>query len=500
MPEAIFCNRTNEVFRSKNAARTLLNFGGDTHGQSSPRAGGDKNKTTYALDTNALDTNVLMHDPLALFHFKEDNVYLAAQVLSELDNHKKGGGEAQRNARAASRYLRALLTASAKKGIKLEDGIPLDLIEEGHGCKGSLFFEVPELNSNHPDDRIILAVKKQAEAKGAKKSNIVLVTKDNLAFIKAAAAGLACDDFVGGGNAEDDGFDVGVKCLDKMPRVVSCEAKDGLSKYVVVDDPSLCVGGALLIPNHKGDKPFRGFVGPRSRGHIELREIPEYTKNNLVWGIGARNEEQHFALNALMNPEIAAVVLTGTAGTGKTLLALAAGIEQVLTLKLYNEIIITRITVPIGEEIGFLPGNEGEKMGPWMGAFDDNLEVLNTTPTEGGEWGYAATQDLIRSRIKTKSLSFMRGRTLQHKFIIIDEAQNLDAKQMKALVTRVGPGSKMIILGNLRQIDTKGLNECTSGLARLAESIQKTSPPFMSHIGLVKGERHQLTDWANENL
>ena len=183
-----------------------------------------------------------------------------------------------------------------------------------------------------------------------------------------------------------------------------------------------------------------------------------------MWGVTARNREQNFALNLLMDPECDFITLTGTAGTGKTLMTLAAGLSQVMDDRRYTEIIVTRVTVPVGEDIGFLPGNEEEKMGPWMGALDDNLEVLARSDSGAGEWGRAATNDLVRSKIKIKSLNFMRGRTFLNKFVLIDEAQNLTPKQMKTLITRAGPGTKIVCLGNLAQIDTPYLTEGSSGL------------------------------------
>ena len=178
---------------------------------------------------------------------------------------------------------------------------------------------------------------------------------------------------------------------------------------------------------------------------VYKRQVLEIVKDHTqpkqnIWGINARNREQNFALNLLMDPEIDFVSLLGQAGTGKTLLTLAAGLTQVLDSKLYSEIIMTRVTVSVGEDIGFLPGTEEEKMGPWMGALDDNLDVLNKSDGDAGEWGRAATQDLIRSRIKVKSLNFMRGRTFLNKFLIIDEAQNLTPKQMKDVYKRQDSG------------------------------------------------------------
>jgi len=200
----------------------------------------------------------------------------------------------------------------------------------------------------------------------------------------------------------------------------------------------------------------------------------------------------------LMDPECDFVTLLGQAGTGKTLLALAAGLAQVLETKLYSEIIVTRVTVPVGEDIGFLPGTEEEKMSPWMGAFDDNLEVLNKSDNDAGEWGRAATQDLIRSRIKIKSLNFMRGRTFVNKFLIIDEAQNLTPKQMKTLVTRAGPGTKIICLGNIAQIDTPYLTEGSSGLTYVVDRFKGWG--HSGHVTLARGERSRLADHASEVL
>jgi len=222
-----------------------------------------------------------------------------------------------------------------------------------------------------------------------------------------------------------------------------------------------------------------------------------------VWGITARNREQNFAFNLLMDPECDFITLTGTAGTGKTLMTLAAALAQVLDDRRYSEIIVTRVTVPVGEDIGFLPGTEEEKMAPWMGALEDNLDVLthsdeNNGGPYGGEWGKAATNDIIRSRIKVKSMNFMRGRTFLKKYLIIDEAQNLTPKQMKTLVTRAGPGTKVVCLGNIAQIDTPYLTEGSSGLTYVVDRFKGW--PHSGHITLQRGERSRLADHAAEVL
>jgi len=222
-----------------------------------------------------------------------------------------------------------------------------------------------------------------------------------------------------------------------------------------------------------------------------------YGHRHSVWGITARNREQNFALNLLMDPEIDFVTLSGSAGTGKTLLALAAGLTQTLDQGLYKEIIMTRVTIPIGEDIGFLPGTEEEKMTPWMGALMDNMEVL-TGNDQKDSWEQAATNDLLRNRIKIRSLNFMRGRTFQNKYIIIDEAQNLTPKQMKTLVTRSGVGTKIVCLGNLKQIDTPYLTETTSGMTYVVDRFKHWE--HSGHITLMNVERSRLADYASEVL
>jgi PhoH-like ATPase len=247
------------------------------------------------------------------------------------------------------------------------------------------------------------------------------------------------------------------------------------------------------------DRPLYAQVKEVSGKTAVLQTVKDYAhQRHSVWGIVARNREQNFALNALMNPDIDFVTLIGQAGTGKTLLTLAAGLMQTLEHKTYSEIIMTRVTVPVGEDIGFLPGTEEEKMNPWMGALEDNLDVLNKTDDEAGEWGRAATRDLIRSRIKVKSLNFMRGRTFINKYLIIDEAQNLTPKQMKTMITRAGPGTKVVVLGNISQIDTPYLTEGSSGLTYVVDRFKGWA--HGGHVTLQRGERSRLADHAAEVL
>jgi PhoH-like ATPase len=472
----------------------------------------DKSGTTKMF---VLDTNVLMHDPSSLFRFEEHDVYLPMMTLEELDDHKKGMSEVARNARQVSRTLDALV-GSIDDGA-IEAGIPLSKLGN-KDAKGRLFFQTrlqsgPTLPEGLPvgkADNQILGVVRNLESELPGRA-IVLVSKDINMRIKARALGLPAEDYFNDHVLEDtDLLYSGIVQLpddfwNKNGKDMESwqENKGGNSAtfYRVTGPtiPTLLVNQFVYLEPKNGEAPFYGQVKQLNGKTAVLQTLRDFShsKNN-VWGVTARNREQNFALNLLMNPDCDFVTLLGQAGTGKTLLALAAGLAQVLETKLYNEIIVTRVTVPVGEDIGFLPGTEEEKMGPWMGAFDDNLEVLNKSDSDGGEWGRAATQDLIRSRIKIKSLNFMRGRTFVNKFLIIDEAQNLTPKQIKTLVTRAGPGTKILCLGNIAQIDTPYLTEGSSGLTYVVDRFKGWS--HSGHVTLARGERSRLADHASEVL
>ncbi|HEV2612787.1 MAG TPA: PhoH family protein [Noviherbaspirillum sp.] len=461
-----------------------------------------------------LDTNVLMHDPTSLFRFEEHDVYLPMMTLEELDNHKKGMSEVARNARQVSRSLDALVADVGENDI--EDGILLSKLGN-KDAKGRLFFQTKLQNTTLPeglpvgkaDNQILGVVRALGEQFPGRP--IVLVSKDINMRIKARAMGLPAEEYFNDHVLEDtDLLYSGILQLPDdfwnrhgkgMESWQENKNGTGYTFYRLTGPtvPSFLVNQFVHLEPNNGEAPFYGQVKQINGKTAVLQTLRDYTHaKNSVWGITARNREQNFALNLLMNPECDFVTLLGQAGTGKTLLALAAGLAQVLETKLYNEIIVTRVTVPVGEDIGFLPGTEEEKMSPWMGAFDDNLEVLNKSDTDGGEWGRAATQDLIRSRIKIKSLNFMRGRTFVNKFLIIDEAQNLTPKQIKTLVTRAGPGTKIICLGNIAQIDTPYLTEGSSGLTYVVDRFKGWS--HSGHVTLARGERSRLADHASEVL
>ena len=453
-----------------------------------------------------LDTNVLMHDPTSLFRFDEHDIYLPMMTLEELDNNKKGMSEVARNARQTSRFLDELVVAA---GDKIEEGIPLAMRNE-FDATGHLFFQTQAITAELPlrlpvgkADNLILGVVLHLQQIYPKRE-VILVSKDLNMRIKARAMGFAAEDYFNDKVLEDtdllytgicqlsDGFwDQNSKGMESW--------QENSRSYYRLTGPEC---GNMLVNQfvyQEGERPFAAQVREQKAKTIVLEVLKDYSHHkNSVWGITTRNREQNFAMNLLMNPEIDFVTLLGQAGTGKTLLTLAAGLMQTLETKLYSEIIMTRVTVPVGEDIGFLPGTEEEKMLPWMGALEDNLDVLNQTDQEAGDWGRAATRDLIRSRIKVKSLNFMRGRTFINKFLIIDEAQNLTPKQMKTLITRAGPGTKVVCLGNIAQIDTPYLTEGSSGLTYVVDRFKGWS--HSGHITLQRGERSRLADYAAEVL
>ncbi|PCE24430.1 PhoH family protein [Burkholderia ubonensis] len=457
-----------------------------------------------------LDTNVLMHDPSSLFRFEEHDVYLPMMTLEELDNHKKGMSEVARNARQVSRTLDALVADAGP----ITNGIPLSRLGSREAL-GRLYFQttltnippVEGLPEGKADNQILGVVR--ALQRDRPDRQVVLVSKDINMRIKAHALGLPAEDYFNDQVLEDkDLLYTGVRELpqDFWTRHAKGmeswqDTKTGTTYYRVTGPlvASMLVNEFVYLEPQNGEPTFHALVRELNGKTALLQTLRDYShhKNN-VWGITARNREQNFALNLLMNPEIDFVTLLGQAGTGKTLVALAAGLAQVLDDKRYNEIIVTRATVPVGEDIGFLPGTEEEKMQPWMGAFDDNLEVLQKTDDAAGEWGRAATQELIRSRLKVKSMNFMRGRTFVDKYLIIDEAQNLTPKQMKTLVTRAGPGTKIVCLGNIAQIDTPYLTEGSSGLTYVVDRFKGWG--HSGHVTLARGERSRLADYASDIL
>lgn len=451
-----------------------------------------------------LDTNILMHDPTAIFRFHEHDIFLPMVVLEELDKYKTGLSEVSRNVRQTNRTLDDLLSNHHPENIS--DGIPLH--STINPALGRLFLQTdllddvpPRLLPGQKADNHILGVALSLQKKYPDKE-IIIVSKDINLRIKATILGILAEDYYNDKVLDD------VNLLHSGMHLLPSNFWDSNSENVEawqvqnqiyykiagLNTENWCPNDCMLSE----DDSFKAIMKEVKDNEIIIKLAKDYTiEKNAVWGIMAKNNEQNFALNLLLDPEIDFVTLQGPAGTGKTLLTIAAGLTQVFDHTLYNEIIMTRVTIPVGEDIGFLPGTEEEKMTPWMGALMDNLEVLHSRQ-DGGAFGRVATEDLLRNKIKIRSLNFMRGRTFLKRFIIIDEAQNLTSKQIKTLITRAGPGSKIVCLGDIKQIDTPYLTETNSGLTFAVHRMREWE--HSAHITLSRGERSRLAQYAAQQM
>lgn len=458
-----------------------------------------------------LDTNVLMHDPTSLFRFAEHNVYIPMVVLEELDNGKKGLSEVARNVRQVSRYFDQLMKSADKDTIK--QGIPLGnspYLPSEDRTNGLLFFQTSDISTdNFPSglasskvDNTIVSIALTLQQDNPEKL-VTLVSKDINLRIKAQILGVHAEDYFNDQVLDDlESLYTGHMALDDdfwqlHDKEMKSWQEEGRTFYRLTGPliSSWTTNQFIYMSDGSG---FAAIVRKIEDDYATIELTTDHSSPaHDIWGITARNIEQSFALNLLMDPEIDFVTLQGPAGTGKTLLALAAALEQTVEKKLFNEIIVTRVTVPVGEDIGFLPGTEEEKMNPWMGAFTDNLEVLSPSQSND-DWGRQATQDILQKWLKVRSLNFMRGRTFINKLVIIDEAQNLTPKQMKTLITRAGPGTKMVCLGNVAQIDTPYLTESSSGITYVVDHFKNWA--YGGHITLRRGERSRLADFASDNL
>lgn len=467
----------------------------------------DNNNTGRKLFV--LDTNILMHDPTAIYHFDEHDIYIPMVVLEELDNHKTGTSELARNVRQTNRMLVELMSNAPHE--QIVSGLPIPSFVNSHkgNSSGKLFFQtdgfdqvIPSSLPGHKVDNNILATALGLQKKFAGKKQVVIISKDINLRIKAGILGIPAEDYYNDQVLDDVTLlHRGLHILDN--NFWDEHAKD-MGSWQESGKTFYRVSGPLISqwnPNDcisTEDNEFQAIVKTLDGENAVVQLVRDYTQpKNSVWGITARNREQNFSLNLLLDPDIDFVTLQGSAGTGKTLLTIAAGLTQVMDQNRYNEILMTRVTIPVGEDIGFLPGTEEEKMTPWMGALMDNLEVLHGTQV-GGQFGRGATQDLLQNKIKIRSLNFMRGRTFLNRYIIIDEAQNLTSKQIKTLVTRAGPGSKIICLGDIKQIDTPYLTETTSGLTFAVDRFKNWE--HSAHMTLTRGERSRLAFYAAEHL
>jgi len=441
-----------------------------------------------------LDTNVLIHDPACLFKFQEHDVLIPMTVLEELDQLKKGLTDMARSARQATRAFSELLDHVPAGEVAA--GVPLP-----HGPaegRGRLFFlggegaePIAELPRASADNRIIAeAVQAQRERPD---TSVIIVSKDVNLRVKCAAVGLAVEDYhndqviddietmTGGVQEGGPGF------WDSFEGDLSSWQADGHSFYRL-RGPAVKQWHPGMLVCEGGDAGMEAIVREREDDSALLEVCRDFRhERSAVWGVCAHDARQNFAMSLLLDPEIDLVTIAGPAGTGKTYMAMAAGLHLIYEERRFERMVITRETVSMGEDIGFLPGTEEEKMAPWMGAFHDNMESL--LRAENG-WGNPATQEMLRGRIQLRSPSFMRGRTFNDTLLILDEAQNLSPKQVKGLITRAGRNTKIVCLGNVAQIDTPYLTATTCGLTNLVQRFRDW--PHAGHVTLTAVERSRL--------
>ncbi|ADZ90282.1 PhoH family protein [Marinomonas mediterranea] len=460
-----------------------------------------------------LDTNVLLHDPLAIYAFAEHKVVIPMTVLEELDYIKdRRDKDVSREARIAINTIDKIVGDASPKA--LQNGVPIHSLEshdtDTAGHEGSLAIfpdqqitntdNIPFLNGNHDhanDNRIInVALSLQATNP---KASVCLVTKDINMRIKAKGSGLErVEDYRRDKVLDDvDLMNKGYVTIDgemwNLIKSVRTEVHGHHTVHIIdkTELPTLFLNMFILDENE-----FVGFVVNIDKEYVYLIDL---NKQNLMhqsfWGIKPRNMEQAMAFYLLRHDNSDLMIMTGPAGSGKTLLALAYALQVTMEEKRFNKIIVARSTPPMAEDIGFLPGTEEEKMAPWLAAFDDNLEILH-----GADEHSFSSIDYVKQKanIQFKSLNFMRGRSFNNALIIIDEAQGLTQFQLKSIVTRIGSNSKIIVLGNLAQIDNKYITPLTSGLTYLVEKCKAFKYASVMHVNGI--ERSRLAEFAEETL
>jgi PhoH-like ATPase len=443
-----------------------------------------------------LDTNVLLHDPNAIFGFEDNNVIIPIYVVEEIDNFKKDLSELGRNARQVSRILDRL----REGGERLSDGVP---IEGGKGGTLRVAFAKQELSSEftlagHGSDNRILATALQVKH-DEPDTPLIFISKDINLRIRAAALGFQVQDYT-------------------LERADISELYSGVIELTVPDDAIRVLyqtGEALVesmvAPGEEGDEsapPPNAFLvlsGAGGQGSAIARVLPDgktmrIVKGNgpTVWGIRPRNKEQHFAFELLLDQSIRLVTLVGRAGTGKTLLALAAGLQKTVEEQVYQRLLVSRPVFPLGKDIGFLPGDVNEKLRPWMQPVHDNLELLlGLTPGEKRK-GRSSEEIFDMDLVHIEPLTYIRGRSIPRQFILVDEAQNLTPHEVKTIITRAGDDTKIVLTGDPYQIDNPFLDATNNGLVHVVGRFRGEA--IAGHVTLNKGERSDLAERAAQLL
>lgn len=432
--------------------------------------------------TFVLDTNVLLHDPQALFRFQENDILIPITVIEEIDRFKKDMNETGRNARQVSRILDELRAkGSLASGVTLESGGTLQVAL----MHGEMFSRLPcELSEQKGDNRI-LAVAAEARSRSAKVP-VILVTKDTNLRIKADAIGIPAEDY------ESDKVDIselytGFAQVEVPPETIDRFYGQGWvelggnlepNQYVVVRDSA---------------NPSHTAMGKFQAGKGRLVPLMKIGKDG-VWSIHPRNREQTCALDALLDDSVRIVTLVGKAGTGKTLLAIAAGLQKTAEENVYNRLLVSRPVFPMGKDLGFLPGDIEEKLAPWMQPIFDNVELLLSGHEAEKRHSKGYRELMAMGIMEIEPLTYIRGRSIPNQYLIVDEAQNLTPHEIKTIVTRAGEGTKVVLTGDPYQIDNPYVDSSSNGLTYLVERFKGQA--ISAHITMMKGERSELAELA----
>jgi PhoH-like ATPase len=436
-----------------------------------------------------LDTNVLLQDPYSIFSFSDNDVVIPAVALEEVDSKKRYMDEIGRNARQISRLIDNL-----RESGKLHDKIPLEnggtlRIELNHRS----FHELQEIFVEKTNDNRILAVAKNLSIEESKKENgrtVILVSKDTLVRVKADAIGLKSEDFLSDRVVENEHLYTGFMDVQVTIDILNNFYENGQLPIAEIGNGNYYPNQFLILKDVLGSSSSALAIVDSSRKFVKKLVFD----HEHIWGIRPRNVQQTMAIEMLLKKDMPLVTLIGKAGTGKTLLALASGLMQTEDFGDYKKLLVARPIVPMGKDLGFLPGEKEEKLRPWMQPIFDNLEYLFNTKKPGELEAILAGM----GSIEVEALTYIRGRSIPDQFIIIDEAQNLTKHEVKTILTRVGEGSKIVLMGDPEQIDHPYLDAFNNGLSYVVERFK--DQPIAGHVKLVKGERSSLAQLAADLL
>lgn len=436
-----------------------------------------------------LDTNVLLHDSESIFKFEDNFVVIPIVVIEEVDHFKKGEGETSKNSRQVSRHLDDLrVKGDISKGIQLERGGYLKVDMFNHDCNG-----VDSLKEAIPDNKI-LGVAYRLKIQNPDKK-VILISKDTNLRIKANVLGIFAEDYSSDKVANLDYMYTGVVVHYVEGEVINqlYSAKE-VDVNMIPDLPKMYPNQYIVLKNMSSSQRGIARLDFKKNKLVALSDISKG-----VWGIKPKNLEQTIAFDMLLNDDIKLVTIVGKAGTGKTLIALASGLQKSLDDQLYKKLIVSRPIIPMGKDIGYLPGDVNEKMGPWLKPIFDNIEFLingNSKTTKGVS---VSGKDLMeQNMLEVEPLTYIRGRSIPFQFILLDEAQNLSNHEIKTIITRAGEGTKIVLTGDCEQIDSPYLDSLSNGLAYTVEKFKDQA--IAAHITLIKGERSELAEIASNIL